>query len=41
MHVQAALPFGAKSLDIEFAQFLDEIVTTLNMFQLAVVTLHT
>lgn len=41
VHVWAALPLCAESLDVKFAHFFDEIVVTLNMLQLAVVTLHT
>ena len=39
VHVWAALPFCAVALDVEFAHFFDDIVVTLNMLQLAVVSL--
>lgn len=40
MHVRAVFPLCAESHDVEFAQFLDEIVVTLYMLQLAFVALH-
>lgn len=40
MHVWTALSFHAEAIDIELAHFFDETIVNLNMFQLAVVTLH-
>lgn len=39
MHVRAAISFQAEALDVELAGHFDEIVGTLHMFQLTVVTL--
>ncbi len=41
VHVRAAFPFCAESLDIELARLFDKIVVSVNMFQLALVTLRT
>lgn len=41
VHVWAAVPFRAESLDVKFAHFFDKVVVTLHMFQLTVITLHT
>lgn len=40
MHVGAAIPFQAEALDVELAAQFDEIVVTLHMFQLTIVTLQ-
>lgn len=40
VHVRAVFAFGAEALDVEFTQFLDEVVVALNVFQLAGVTLQ-
>jgi len=36
VHVRAARPLGAKSLNVELAHFFDEVVVSLHMLQLAV-----
>lgn len=40
MHVWAAFSFQAEALDVELAGQFDEIIVTLHMFQLTVVTLQ-
>lgn len=40
MHVRAAISFQAEALDVELAGQFDEIVVTLHVFQLTVVTLQ-
>lgn len=40
VHVRTALPFCAEALDVKFTDFFDEIVVTLNMLQLATLSLY-